>query len=111
MSADTALAAEPPTRGSAESGDADAFLSYSRHDQAVASGIQKGLHRIGRRAGRLHALRVFRDKTDLAASPNLWGKVTDGSRYLIVGCPRTQPPPTGLTRRSPTGCSTAGPST
>ena len=114
MSADTALAAEPPTRGSAESGDYDAFLSYSRHDQAVASGIQMGLHRIGRRAGRLHALRVFRDKTDLAASPNLWGKVTDAmdrSRYLIVCCLRTQPPPTGLTRKSPTGCSTAGPST
>ena len=30
---------------------------------------------------------MFRDKTDLAASPNLWGKITDAldlSRYLIV---------------------------
>ena len=37
--------------------------------------------------GQLHALRVFRDKTDLAANPDLWGKVTDAmdrSRYLIV---------------------------
>src|SRR6478609_8139263 len=46
-----------------------------------------GLHRIGRRVGQLRALRVFRDSTDLTASPDLWGKVTeamDRSRYLIV---------------------------
>ena len=53
----------------------------------VAAGIQKGLHRIGRRMGQLNALRVFRDSTDMAANPDLWGKVTDAmdrSRYLIV---------------------------
>ena len=62
-------------------------LSYSRHDGAVATGIQKGLHHIGRRVGQLNALRVFRDTTDLAANPNLLGRVTDAmdrSRYLIV---------------------------
>lgn len=67
--------------------DYDAFLSYSRADTAVAEGIQKGLHKIGRKMGRLHALRVFRDKTDLAASPSLWDKLQnalDRSRYLIV---------------------------
>lgn len=67
--------------------DYDAFLSYSRADAPVAEGIQKGLHRIGRKMGRLHALRVFRDKTDLAASPSLWDKIRgalDGSRYLVV---------------------------
>ena len=40
-----------------------------------------------RRVGQLNALRVFRDTTDMAANPNLWGKVTDAmdrSRYLIV---------------------------
>ena len=87
MSADTALAGEPPTRGQAASFTYDAFLSYSHQDQAVAAGIQKGLHRIGRRMGQLNALRVFRDTTDLAANPDLWGKVTDAmdrSRYLIV---------------------------
>ena len=87
MSADTALAAEPPTRGQGASFTYDAFLSYSHHDGAVAAGIQKGLHRIGRRMGQLNALRVFRDNTDLAANPDLWGKVTDAmdrSRYLIV---------------------------
>ncbi|MFL0157110.1 TIR domain-containing protein [Mycobacteroides chelonae] len=67
--------------------DYDAFLSYSRADTPVAEGIQKGLHSIGRKLGRLHALRVFRDKTDLAASPSLWAKLTealDKSRYLVV---------------------------
>jgi hypothetical protein len=68
MSADTALAAEPPTQGQRASFSYDAFLSYSHQDGAVAAGIQKGLHRIGRRVGRLNALRVFRDATDLGAS-------------------------------------------
>jgi hypothetical protein len=65
----------------------DAFLSYNHDDRAVAYGIQRGLHRIARPVGRLHALRVFRDSTDLTASPDLWGKVTEAmerSRYLIV---------------------------
>src|SRR5262245_8027005 len=65
----------------------DAFISYSHDDRAVAQGIQRGLHRIGKRLGQLRALRVFRDSTDLGASPNLWGKVTealDGSSYMIV---------------------------
>jgi hypothetical protein len=58
MSADTAA-----------TGDTyDAFLSYSRSDTAVAAGLQKALHKIGRRAGRPHALRIFRDKTDLSAA-------------------------------------------
>jgi type II secretory pathway pseudopilin PulG len=65
----------------------DAFISYDHDDRPVAQGIQRGLHRIGRRVGRLHALRVFRDSTDLTASPDLWGKVVEAmerSRYLIV---------------------------
>ena len=65
----------------------DAFLSYNHQDGAVAAGIQKGLHHIGRRVGQLNALRVFRDSTDLTANPDLWGKVADAmdrSRYLIV---------------------------
>ncbi|WP_280276391.1 TIR domain-containing protein [Nocardia wallacei] len=65
----------------------DVFLSYSHADRAIASGVQRGLHRIARKLGRLHALRVFRDATDLTASPDLWQKVTDAmdhSRYMIV---------------------------
>jgi WD40 repeat protein len=65
----------------------DAFLSYTHSDRPVVSGIQKGLHHIGRRLGQLRALRVFRDDTDLTASPDLWGRITDAldrSRYLIM---------------------------
>jgi WD40 repeat protein len=65
----------------------DAFLSYTHRDRPVASGIQKGLHRIGRRPGQLRALRVFRDDTNLEVSPDLWGKIVealDRSRFLIV---------------------------
>ena len=87
MSADTADAPELNDRGQGSSFTYDAFLSYNHQDGAVAAGIQKGLHRIGRRMGQLNALRVFRDSTDMAANPDLWGKVTDAmdrSRYLIV---------------------------
>ncbi|MGW6424342.1 toll/interleukin-1 receptor domain-containing protein [Nocardia sp. NPDC055053] len=80
------IAPDPPS-GAAPIGAYDAFLSYSHADRAIAAGIQKGLHRIGRRMGHLHALRVFRDATDLTASPDLWGKVTeamDQARYCIV---------------------------
>ena len=65
----------------------DAFLSYAHRDKDVTSAIQKGLHKIGRRAGQLRALRVFRDDTNLTANPDLWGKITEalqGSRFMIV---------------------------
>src|SRR6478752_2748366 len=65
----------------------DAFLSYSHRDRPVASGIQKGLHQIGRRVGQLRALRVFRDDTNLDASPDLWGRITgamDDARFLVA---------------------------
>ena len=60
MSADTAVPAEPPTRGQRALFTYDAFFSYNHRDGAVAAGIQKGLDRIGRRMGQLNALRVFR---------------------------------------------------
>jgi WD40 repeat protein len=65
----------------------DAFLSYAHRDRQVTTAIQKGLHQVGRRIGKLRALRVFRDDTNLTASPDLWGKITealDRSRYMIV---------------------------
>src|ERR1700744_2056669 len=65
----------------------DAFLSYTHRDRPVASGIQKGLHQIGRRLGQLRALRVFRDDTNLEVAPDLWGKITealDRARFMIV---------------------------
>ena len=78
---------EPPVSQGSEAGEYDAFLSYTHRDRPVVSGMQKGLHRIGRRLGQLRALRVFRDDTDLTASPDLWGRIAealDRSRFLIV---------------------------
>src|SRR5664279_6310790 len=65
----------------------DAFLSYTHSDRPVATGIQQALHRIGRRVGQLRALRVFRDDTNLEASPDLWGKITAAmsqARSMVV---------------------------
>lgn len=66
----------------------DAFLSYSHAlDGRLAPAVQRGLHRLARRWYRAHALRVFRDKTSLAASPDLWGEIEralEQSRYLIL---------------------------
>jgi TIR domain len=67
--------------------DYGAFLSYAHRDRQVTNAIQKGLHQIGRHFGQLWALRVFRDDTNLTASPDLWGKITDSldrSRFMIV---------------------------
>ena len=61
MRADTADAPELNDRGQGASFTYDAFFSYNHRDRPVAAGIQRGLHRIGRRVGQLHALRVFRD--------------------------------------------------
>jgi hypothetical protein len=80
-------AAESPASGQQQPLDYDAFLSYTHRDRPVVSGIQKGLHHIGRRLGQLRALRVFRDDTDLTASPDLWGRITealDRSRFFVV---------------------------
>ena len=65
----------------------DAFVSYTHNDRPLVTALQKGLHRIGRRWGRLRALRVFRDDTDLTVSPDLWAKIRDAleqSRFMIV---------------------------
>ena len=67
----------------------DAFISYGHIDEPIAAALQRGLHTVGRRVGRLRASRVFRDSTDLAANPGLWPKLEDAlrqSRHLIVLC-------------------------
>lgn len=54
----------------------DAFISYSHAvDQPIAKSLQRVLQRLGRRWYRRYALRVFRDDTALAASPDLWESI------------------------------------
>lgn len=68
MSVQAHAAPGRPTHAQGEAFADDAFTPYTHHDRPVAAGIQSGPHRIGRRAGQLRALRVFREKvTDLAA--------------------------------------------
>lgn len=53
-----------------------AFLSYSHAaDGRLAPAIQSGLHHFAKPWYRLRALRVFRDKTSLSASPALWPSI------------------------------------
>jgi hypothetical protein len=85
--AEVTRALESPAPEEGKPPEYDAFLSYAHRDRQVTSAIQKGLHQIGRRLGQLRALRVFRDVTNLTASPDLWGKITDAldrSRFMIA---------------------------
>jgi WD40 repeat protein len=85
--AEVTQAPESPGPLAGKAAEYDAFLSYTHRDRPVASGIQKGLHQIGRRLGQLRALRVFRDDTNLEVAPDLWGKITealDRARFMVV---------------------------
>jgi hypothetical protein len=66
----------------------DAFISYSHAaDGRLAPALQSALHRLARPWYRRQALRVFRDQTNLAASPTLWPRIESAlqeSRVLIL---------------------------
>ena len=50
-----------------------AFISYSHSgDSRVAAAIQSGLQRLAKPWHKRRALNVFRDQTNLGASPGLW---------------------------------------
>jgi hypothetical protein len=65
-----------------------AFLSYSHAaDGKLAPAIQRGLHRFGRSWYQGQAVRVFRDETNLSASPGLWSSIEAAladSEYFIL---------------------------
>ena len=73
---------------SAEERGYDAFISYShRLDAAIAARLQGELQRFAKPWYQARALRVFRDQTSLAASPDLWATIEhalDSSRWLIL---------------------------
>ena len=51
----------------------DAFVSYSHaKDRAVAAGLQSVMQKLGKPWHKRRALRIFRDDTSLAATPELW---------------------------------------
>jgi WD40 repeat protein len=71
--------------------DYDAFISYSREtaDRDVAVRLQNELQRFTTPwyRPRTRTLRVFRDQTNLQASPDLWGTLEDAmssSRWLLL---------------------------
>jgi hypothetical protein len=71
----------------------DAFLSYSHAaDGKLAPALQRALHRFARPWNRMRALRVFRDTTSLAATPELWPAIVaalgQSSHFLLLASPQ-----------------------
>jgi hypothetical protein len=65
----------------------DAFMVYGHaRDRALAATLQETLQRFATPWHRVRALRIFRDRANLAATPNLWGAISDAvdrSKYMI----------------------------
>lgn len=66
----------------------NAFISYSHAaDGRLAPALQSALQSFARPWYRLRALRVFRDKTSLSATPELWGSIERAlaaSEYFVL---------------------------
>jgi WD40 repeat protein len=70
----------------------NAFISYSHAaDVRLAPALRTALHAFARPWNRMRALRVFRDKTSLSASPGLWAKVelalAESEYFLLLASP------------------------
>ena len=70
-----------------------AFISYSHAaDGKLAPALQFALHRFARRWYALRAMRVFRDETNLAISPHLWGEIEkalgESEFFLLLASPQ-----------------------
>jgi WD40 repeat protein len=66
----------------------DAFISYSHAlDGKLAPALQYGLERFAKPWYRARSLRVFRDATNLAASPGLWSSIEEAlasARWFVL---------------------------
>lgn len=66
----------------------DAFISYSHAaDGRLAPALQSGLHHLAKPWYRLRALHVFRDATNLAATPGLWPSIESAlgeARFFVL---------------------------
>jgi WD40 repeat protein len=78
----------PRQPASSGSTDYDAFVSYSHAaDGQLAPALQAGLRSLSKPWYRRRVLRVFRDKTSLSASPELWPSIERAlaaSRYFVL---------------------------
>ena len=71
----------------------NAFVSYSHAaDDKLAPVVQHALHTFAKPWYQLRAMHVFRDKTNLAASPGLWQSIEtalgDSQWFLFMASPR-----------------------
>jgi WD40 repeat protein len=69
------------------------FISYSHAaDDRLAPALQSGLHRFAKPWYRLRAMRIFRDKTGLAVTPELWGSIqkalADAEYFILLASPQ-----------------------
>lgn len=69
-----------------------AFISYShRADLNLAPALQSALNRFARPWYRIHWVSVFRDESDLSASPNLWSTIlaalTNSDHLVLLASP------------------------
>jgi WD40 repeat protein len=66
----------------------DAFISYSHGASGVlARGIQNGLQAFAKPWWRRRSMNVFRDETNLAANPDLWGSIIanlDAAAWFVL---------------------------
>ena len=68
------------------------FISYSHAaDDRLAPALQSDLQRFGKPWYRLRAMRVFRDQTGLAVTPELWGSIekalADSDYFILLASP------------------------
>ena len=75
-----------------------AFISYSHAaDGKLAPAVQTALQKFAKPWFRLRALRVFRDKTSLAATPHLWGSIEEALKrsefFLLLASPEAAASP------------------
>src|SRR5215510_12720805 len=69
------------------------FISYSHAvDGKLAPALQSALHQFARPWYQLRALRIFRDKTNLAANPALWPSIekalSESEYFLLMASPK-----------------------
>src|ERR1700745_3139966 len=85
----TRSAGDVPTAPIAEQQEQyDAFISYSHAaDGSLAPALQHGLQTLAKPLYQRKALRVFRDQTNLSATPELWSTIEQAlaaSRFFIL---------------------------